>query len=568
MKILLSEFEDYVPSKIVARGEDYYWEGAVFRLEEKTPGEWVAGVHGSEDYRVEVGLEDDCLDYWECNCPYGGEFCKHVVAVLLAIREKTELTGGFLTAGEAEVQGEKCSEIKQMLALMDREALVKFAKEYAASHPEFREALKQYLLPEEKPVGQESTYRVAVTDCFKSTDTWHRRYDESDIDWEETAYRMEAFFDKAASFIEQGAWQAAADIALQTFESVGENDVEYDQDGISTDLCKRAAELILDMVKNDAVPEKVKQDIIRELQELALLATYKEYGIFDLDALVLKLRVGTEDNGKVLALLDQWIASHPDSLELGEFVVYQLEILHRMGCSDKVQPLVRKYLYLPEVMDWEMEQLISRQKYDRVVALLDEGIEAAEKRHELELVDIWMEKKIDIYRQTGDIPALIWTAKDLFIREEGDLKYYRLLKEYVPADSWKMFVEALTQQLESSSTSYRDLQNLPLIYAEEQDYPRLLAFLQQAKRNRLELLMQHAVHLKEAYPKEVLELFIDEVRRYAEQNTGREHYEYIARVFKKMFDFKDGKSTVKALAADFRTRYRRRPAMLEVLERF
>lgn len=141
--------------------------------------------------------------------------------------------------------------------------------------------------------------------------------------------------------------------------------------------------MILDMVKNDAVPEKVKQDIIRELQELALLATYKEYGIFDLDALVLKLRVGTEDNGKVLALLDQWIASHPDSLELGEFVVYQLEIQHRMGCPDKVQALVRKYLYLPEVMDWEMEQLISRQKYDRVVALLDEGIEAAEKRYEL-----------------------------------------------------------------------------------------------------------------------------------------------------------------------------------------
>lgn len=168
----------------------------------------------------------------------------------------------------------------------------------------------------------------------------------------------------------------------------------------------------------------------------------------------------------------------------------------------------------------------------------------------------------------GDISALIGTAKELFIREEGDLKYYRLLNEYVPADSWKMFLEALTRQLESSSTSYRDLQNLPLIYAEEQDYPRLLAFLQQAKRNRLELLMQHAVHLKEAYPKEVLELFTEEVRRYAEQNTGREYYEYIARVFKKMSAFKDGKSTVKALAADFRARYRRRPAMLEVLGRF
>lgn len=179
-----------------------------------------------------------------------------------------------------------------------------------------------------------------------------------------------------------------------------------------------------------------------------------------------------------------------------------------------------------------------------------------------------MEKIIGIHRQTGNIPALIETAKELFIREDGDLKYYRLLKEYVPADSWKMFLEVLVRQLEFSSASYRDLQNLPLIYAEEQDYPQLLAFLQRAKGNRLELLMQYAVHLKRAYPKEVLELFTEEVRLYAEQNTGRQHYEYVARVMKKMSGFKQGKAAVKALAEDFRIRYRRRPAMLEVLGGF
>lgn len=198
MEISLSEFEDYVSPKIVGPGEDYYWEGAVFRLEEKSPGEWVAGVHGSEDYRVEVGLEDDRLDYWECDCPYDGEFCKHVVAVLLAIREKEELKGRFLTADEAKVQGEKFSELGQMLQLMDREPLVKFVKEYAVTHPEFEEALKRHLLPEEKPIGGEGTYRMTVADCFKPADAWRRRYDGSDIDWEETAYRMEACFEKAA----------------------------------------------------------------------------------------------------------------------------------------------------------------------------------------------------------------------------------------------------------------------------------------------------------------------------------------------------------------------------------
>lgn len=65
-------------------------------------------------------------------------------------------------------------------------------------------------------------------------------------------------------------------------------------------------------------PEKVKQVIIRELQEFASRATYKGYGVFDVDALVFRLRVGTEDDRKALALLDQWFASHTDSLKLGE----------------------------------------------------------------------------------------------------------------------------------------------------------------------------------------------------------------------------------------------------------
>lgn len=148
-------------------------------------------------------------------------------------------------------------------------------------------------------------------------------------------------------------------------------------------------------------------------------------------------------------------------------------------------------------------------------------------------------------------------VKQVIIRELQEFASRATYKGYGVFD-----VDALVL---TSSASYRNLQNLPLIYAEEQDYPQLLAFLQRAKRNRLELLMQYAVHLKKAYPKEVLELFTEEVRLYAGQNTGRPHYEYVARVMKKMSGFKQGKAAVQALADDFRIRYRRRPAMLEVL---
>lgn len=53
----LNDFENYVPCKIWARGEEYYECDAVKDLEETEPGEWIATVEGTEDYEVEISLE-------------------------------------------------------------------------------------------------------------------------------------------------------------------------------------------------------------------------------------------------------------------------------------------------------------------------------------------------------------------------------------------------------------------------------------------------------------------------------------------------------------------------------
>ena len=56
-----------------------------------------ATVLGTEDYTVEVTLEDDKVMDYICDCPYEGDMCKHVVATLLTIRErkKTEKFSPF-----------------------------------------------------------------------------------------------------------------------------------------------------------------------------------------------------------------------------------------------------------------------------------------------------------------------------------------------------------------------------------------------------------------------------------------------------------------------------------------
>ena len=70
MKITIDNIEQHVPFKIWQRGMDCYDGGAVFDLEEVTPGEWEATVEGTMDYQVELSLNGREVESWSCDCPY------------------------------------------------------------------------------------------------------------------------------------------------------------------------------------------------------------------------------------------------------------------------------------------------------------------------------------------------------------------------------------------------------------------------------------------------------------------------------------------------------------------
>jgi len=96
----LSNFENFVPPHIWMRGEEYFESGAVTELEETESGKWIAQVEGTKDYEVEVSIEGKEIVYWDCDCPYDGDICKHIVAVILAIRENKSKEKRFLSANE------------------------------------------------------------------------------------------------------------------------------------------------------------------------------------------------------------------------------------------------------------------------------------------------------------------------------------------------------------------------------------------------------------------------------------------------------------------------------------
>ncbi|WP_254524958.1 SWIM zinc finger family protein [Natrinema caseinilyticum] len=86
---------DICTAQSFQRGVSYFEEGRVWELTVEGY-EVTAKVRGSREYRTTVDLSAENFDGW-CSCPYdyAGD-CKHIVAVLLAVRDRyDEVTDQF-----------------------------------------------------------------------------------------------------------------------------------------------------------------------------------------------------------------------------------------------------------------------------------------------------------------------------------------------------------------------------------------------------------------------------------------------------------------------------------------
>lgn len=93
--LTLQNFEKEINKTILGRGEKYFSSGCVNALDDNGDGIWTAEVEGTETYTVEIVLknENNVVDY-DCDCPYDGDICKHVVAVLFTLRDTKKNTAG------------------------------------------------------------------------------------------------------------------------------------------------------------------------------------------------------------------------------------------------------------------------------------------------------------------------------------------------------------------------------------------------------------------------------------------------------------------------------------------
>lgn len=174
---LVDEYLDDFEYQIKSRGKEYYEKGNIKSLV-KSGTTFYAKVEGTKDYTVKIyfDLIDDYMDY-ECDCPY--EFpCKHIYAVLLAIKDKAY--------SEEEIKPfieRKTSTIEDMVKLIPAEKIKEYllsdwGKDYVCFEEEhFNEYFAEYLPKQDYDYYYNNLYNTLILDGY-NTDILEKYLDE------------------------------------------------------------------------------------------------------------------------------------------------------------------------------------------------------------------------------------------------------------------------------------------------------------------------------------------------------------------------------------------------------
>lgn len=577
--ITLDNFESFVSYKILMRGINYYEAGYVSELEETQPGEWEATVDGTTRYKVEISTNGTEVESWYCDCPYNGELCKHVVAALLAIRnnqEKAQRSAFSKKTVEYTLPKDNV-DIQQLLKFVEPHRLRDFVCDYAFKNQEFKNSLLESLIEKALKLSESPTnYKCEIQQAFNTTKPYagrgrYSRYNDFEYDWITIFNKVDSFLEKADLLLKSGNLDSTIAIPLQLLRSIGENYDEsllYEEYIDVSDYCERMGVLIMNIVRHPQTSESQKNYILQELRETAKLSTYRDYDIFSIDELIMNVNISVQSPEKAINLINNLLEERKDSNDLYKLVFRKIELLNNLNEQKKADKVIRQYLYLPEIRKSEIEKLILDGQYRKAIKLADEGMELTQQDPYRGAVGEWLRLKLKIYETSDNPREVINTCRQLFIYKNGNLEYYHQLKTLIPAKQWKTFLNKMLEETKWSDY-YSFGSNVKAdIFVEEKEYEHLFQLVSSVEYNQLEALMRYAPHLKSTHSKQLISMFTSNIKVYAENNLGRSYYEYIARALLCMRNLNGGNAAVESLVKEFRIKYKRRRAMMEILGEF
>lgn len=567
-------------SHILERGYDYYCDGAVENIEIGRD-DLRADVVGTEDYEVEISLNDGKVTDMYCSCPYaaGGNNCKHMAAVLY------EWTADIMAADEPEDTDnedvdddedaesmdlfeptvtvcdykKKSAAVEKLVTSAERDIVQAFLVSVLAED-------KKLLLRFRNMVNKCAT-NEDVEDYFEQIDEIADRYLGRDhfINYYQ-AYdfmlELEEIIDKdVRRMIDNGSHISAFHVMNHIFVLLGNVDMD-DSGGKTSMLAEQIYQLWLELLTKVNAQDKRKMFIwFTTHMDGSVIDYLEEY----IEQIIMEEFKEPEYEQDKLSFMEEMIekAEKKDSgwsrdYAVGKWTVTYLKTLEEKNApEDQLEEICKKYWNNSGVRRYYIDRYFEKKEYDRVLQVLDESIEL-DKAYRGQVLE-YNQKKKEIYRLQGNKSAYIEQLWKLVLEQSaGDLDIYKELKAQYSEKEWLIKREELFKKLPANA-------HIDRLYKEEKLYDRLLAYV--LKSSGLYAVQSYENVLKKEYPKQILSKYQDEVNKMASCTGNRKHYADLVALLRRMKQIKGGSEIVETIVEEWKIKYRNRPAMMDELSK-
>jgi len=567
-------------SHILERGYDYYCDGAVENIE-IGHDDIRADVVGTEDYEVEISLNDGKVTDMYCSCPYaaGGNNCKHMAAVLyewtadIMDENEPEDTDNEDMDDDADAESmdlfepavtvcdykKKSAAVEKLVTSAERDIVQAFLVSVLAED-------KKLLLRFRNMVNKCAT-NEDVEDYFEQIDEIADRYLGRDhfINYYQ-AYdfmlELEEIIDKdVRRMIDNGSHISAFHVMNHIFVLLGNVDMD-DSGGETSMLAEQIYQLWLELLTKVNAQDKRKMFIwFTTHMDGSVIDYLEEY----IEQIIMEEFKEPEYEQDKLSFMEEMIekAEKKDSgwsrdYAVGKWTVTYLKTLEEKNApEDQLEEICKKYWNNSGVRRYYIDRYFEKKEYDRVLQVLDESIEL-DKAYRGQVLE-YIQKKKEIYRLQGNKSAYIEQLWKLVLEQSaGDLDIYKELKAQYSEKEWLIKREELFKKLPPNA-------HIDRLYKEEKLYDRLLAYV--LKSSGLYAVQSYENVLKKEYPKQILSKYQGEVNKMASCTGNRKHYADLVALLRRMKRIKGGSEIVETIVEEWKIKYRNRPAMMDELSK-
>ncbi len=484
-----------VPKRIFDRGKELLEEERILEIDEGKNG-IKARIRGSyrSEYIVRIKMKDTDIIDWNCTCPYDGDICKHVVAVLLEVARSRNIE---IKRRKRKTKNDLAEEIVDKIP---PEELKKFVKNFLHFDKSLRDALLAQFsyYADVGTKSLEAKYNAIFRNLLSryKKDGFIDYYDAIDF-----GNQVERMISSGEILLKMGNLDEAFIIAKTVIRNWTKNLNNMDDSAGPTSFVMSAAfELLVNLYRAG------KEEVFNFLIEEGKKQIYGDYGIdFDFADALVEIADSPEKAKKVLSFLEML------NFNDGRKAKLLLKFF-----PEEYEKFVKEQAHNWEIAKFHIEKLMEEKSYEKALNYVNYVLSLSPPYR-----DLFLSHKATVLKKLGKREEALQTYLELFALTRS-FNYILEAKELASKKEWKEIKKKIK----------KSLHGFPLIefLLEEEDYEEIVEELEKLKDsfgNDLEFFKK-GVSIVKKLPEELrnkgIEILLDSSFQLFKTRTYRDFY--------------------------------------------